>query len=479
MPKYQITGGYYQSQSIEASAQECINFYPQPLITKGALNDDSLLNTPGIQLFSNVGTEGSRGLYLFNDELYSFNGTTVYKISELGAVNVIGIIDAGERVSVADNGVVMTIVVPETGNGWFSDGSTVEPITDLDFAKPVRFVTYIDGTFTYVNDTEIFVGSVVNVNDGKDFEALDFGTAEIDPDPILSIRNIRNQLTAIGRHTIEVFGNAGDEGFPFQRITGANVGKGTASRFGFTEFNDGYVYVGSNRQEGNSVWYAIDNVRSKISTAPIDIIIGGLTKTEKENITLFTYSDGGNFFVCMELPTTTFVYDLTASLVQKVPIWHERKSFNNTTKWRITDSIEAYGKTMVADSTNGNIGFFNINIATEFDEIPFRTATGAYLDNEGIALFIDELELVGRAGVGDTHDVANANPQVFLSWSDDGGHMFTTPTSKGMGLKGQYNIRPIWRRLGRVQRSRVFRITWNEDKLFTANVLWIRGEGGI
>lgn len=478
MPKYSIGGGYYKSDSLELSAQECINFYPNPPQTKGPLNEISLFSTPGVKLFTNVSPEGSRGFHLFNDVLYSFNGTSVFKIELNGSVTEIGSIDPGGRVSVANNGLVMAIVVPETGNGYFSDGSTVDIITNENFAKPARTVTFIDATFVFNNDTELFVSSTTATNNGQNFDGLDFGTAEIDPDPILSVHNVGNQLYAVGRYTIEVFRNIGGEGFPFQRIPGANTTKGTAARFSFTKFGSGYAYLGSSRIEGNGIWSGNNNQIFKISTTAIDLLINKLSFAEQQNIILYTYSDNGNFFLVVVLESTTIVYDLTASQAAGIPIWHERKSSNNTTKWRFTDSVRAYGYTMVADSETGNIGILDTDTATEFDEVPLRTATGAYLSNEGIALFIDELELVGKAGVGDTIGIDNNNPEVSLSWSDDGGHTFTTPAFRGMGIKDSFKTRAIWRRLGRVDRSRIFRITWQNDKLFAANILWIRGSGG-
>ena len=61
MPSYTITGGFYKSDSIELSAQECINLYPQSPQTKNALHHTSLFSTPGVNLFTNVSNDGSRG----------------------------------------------------------------------------------------------------------------------------------------------------------------------------------------------------------------------------------------------------------------------------------------------------------------------------------------------------------------------------------------------------------------------------------
>ena len=237
--------------------------------------------------------------------------------------------------------------------------------------------------------------------------------------------------------------------------------------------------MGSYRHESNGIWFGSNNQIAKLSTSAIDLILGDLTAVEEAQVNMFTYAEDGNFFLVVELVKTTLVYDLTASQAAKIPLWHERKSTNNTTKWRFTDSIRAYGSTMVADSITGNIGKLDSKTFTEFDETPLRTAAGAYLQTEGTALFIDELELVGKSGVGDYATLKDNNPKVFLSWIDDGGHTFTVPTGRGMGVKDAFTIRPIWRRIGRVDRSRVFRITWQNNKPFAANALWINGSGGV
>jgi hypothetical protein len=57
------------------------------------------------------------------------------------------------------------------------------------------------------------------------------------------------------------------------------------------------------------------------------------------------------------------------------------------------------------------------------------------------------------------------DPQVSLSWSDDGGHTFTPERAISMGEIGQYHRRCIWRRLGQ-SRDRVFRVTCKDPVRF-------------
>ena len=64
------------------------------------------------------------------------------------------------------------------------------------------------------------------------------------------------------------------------------------------------------------------------------------------------------------------------------------------------------------------------------------------------------------------YEYIGIDPQVSLSWSDDGGHTFTPERAVSMGKLGQYLRRCIWRRLGQ-SRDRVFRVTCREPVKFS------------
>jgi hypothetical protein len=67
---------------------------------------------------------------------------------------------------------------------------------------------------------------------------------------------------------------------------------------------------------------------------------------------------------------------------------------------------------------------------------------------------------VSALGVMET--VSNGNvtrePQIYLRWSDDGGHTYSFPRPLPFGNGGEYQTRVIWRRLGR-SRNRVYEVS--------------------
>ncbi|MGD0511263.1 MAG: hypothetical protein ABSA33_05480, partial [Candidatus Micrarchaeaceae archaeon] len=49
-------------------------------------------------------------------------------------------------------------------------------------------------------------------------------------------------------------------------------------------------------------------------------------------------------------------------------------------------------------------------------------------------------------------------PQVTLRWSDDGGHTWSVPRTRGIGEVGEFRNRVYWFRLGR-SRDRIYELT--------------------
>ena len=54
-----------------------------------------------------------------------------------------------------------------------------------------------------------------------------------------------------------------------------------------------------------------------------------------------------------------------------------------------------------------------------------------------------------------------SNPQAMLSWSDDGGHTYSSTYTASLGLTGQYKARVIFNKLG-VSRDRVFKFSMSD-----------------
>ena len=225
-----IANGFYNSDTLAVSHQECINWSPNIVQVQGALSQETLIGTAGITQISTTGqvNQANRGSHVKAGLPYFLNGNTLIRVDRSvdleGLViftnTTIGTIPGSERVSMADNGTQLMVLVPG-GNGFIIDESIIpifQEITDPDFTANgnPQFIEYIDSFFIATTDTKKFIKSAAN--DGLSWNALDFSSAEADPDIIVAPIVHRNRLYIAGSETIEDFINSpSGADFPFVR----------------------------------------------------------------------------------------------------------------------------------------------------------------------------------------------------------------------------------------------------------------------
>lgn len=467
MPEFPIANGFYVDDSRPIASQECVNWIPQIPQAQG-LSRAQLIGTPGITQFATADVKPSRGSHVMNGIAYTVNNTTLYRINSDGTTTNLGTITGSIRISIADNGVQMCIVVPGSTAYIYTVSGGLVTITDSDFTTtlgPSQQVKFVDGYFVHYNNNAAASTSpiifVSNLKDGTAYDALDFGTAEADPDDISGIHVNRNQLYVGGSQTIEPFANIGGADFPFQRIQGGLIAKGVKAKLSLIDFDNGFAFVGGGLNEQPSVWKYTGSSGQKISTAAIDNLIQNLTESEQTDIYCTTYGEDGGNFLNIHLKERVFTFDANASALSGTPVWHERKSkdsFGRLIKWRVNSILNAYGKTLVTDDQDGRIGVMSRHTYTEYDDSINRVFSTTPFAAEGENLTIAEMELTCESGVGNiTGD--GSDPYISRSYSDDGGFTFGNETSRSLGKQGEYNKRQIWRREGQTPRYRVYRFT--------------------
>ncbi len=460
MPELPIDIGFYESSTLPLAAQNCINHYPQNPQTKGAISTGPLFSTPGIKLLNTLPTGPGRGFNVFNNELYVISGTRLYKITSSGSYADLGEITGTGKVITSNNGINICIQVPGGSGYFYSTSSGLTEITDPDYqfqqakAGGVTSVTYKNGYYVFTVFDEFFISSNVAIDGGISFDGLDFATAEVKPDDNVLCKTVKNELYIAGTDTIELFQISATAAFPFQRINGATIDKGVASRHSFIEFDNSFVFVGSGPNEAIAIWRGRSGSASKISTAAIDHAIQQYTSSQIEDVFSWTYTEDGNFFVGFGFPDTTFVYDATTSAIQQRPVWHERRS--NGSNWRVNHTMDVYSNIYTLDSIDGRIGLMNREIDNEYGNDITRTFSGAYLYNQGLSFKIPAMELRTESGVATQ---TGTEPTVEALISTDGGRNFISLGSKSLGAYREYDKRQVWKRLGRVERDAVLRFT--------------------
>ena len=454
-----IANGFYVSDSLPIAAQECTNWYPN-IVQGTGLSQETLFGTPGLEQLATSGTldNVNRGAHEMAGKPYFVNGERLYRLDETVvdsttsySLTFIGDVAGTARVSMADNGTQLMILVPG-GNGYIYNHvtDTFSQITDTDFTANgnPQFVVFIDGYFLVTTDSKKFIVSAIN--DGLSYNALDFGTAESDPDDIVAPVVYKNQLFISGGETFEAFQNIGGADFPFQR-TGLFLQKGCYAPYSLVNAQDTFMWVGGGENEGPAIWALSGNSTVKVSTTAIDSLLSTLTDAAVADIYSWAYASKGAYFIGFSLPSTTLVYDITSKR------WHERKSFLGGAlgAFRVSSVVKAYNKILCGDIVDGRIGNLDPNVYVEYENPIIRTVATQPFQNNMQSVFFPSLELTVESGVGNSDVV---DPVITLERSTDG-KTWGEPRARSMGKIGEYNRRAIWRRNGRASRFEVFRFT--------------------
>jgi len=301
-----------------------------------------------------------------------------------------------------------------------------------------------------------------SLNDPQSFDALDTGTAEIDPDLIVALHVNHNELFVLGQSTIEIFQNVGGSGFPFQRIPGANIQKGLHARAGVVEFDNTFAFIGGGLNEETAIWRVTGSSSAvKISTSAIDNAIQKFSEEEISNAFAMTYAKDGNFFAIFTfesdiIPSKTFVYNATTSALAGGSVWHELQTSLKDNRWGAQSIVRAFGKLLVGDNISNRIGELDNDTFADYGDPILRLDTISPFSNLGKALFWGDIEMTLEAGVGLTSG-QGSDPTIRMEFSDDGGRTFSAEFSRNFGKIGQFERRTVWRRQGRMPDHRVLR----------------------
>ena len=454
-----IANGFYVSDSLPIAAQECTNWYPN-VVQGQALSQETLFGTPGLTQLATSGTldNENRGGHEMAGKPYFVNGDRLYRLDQAIVFDQVtyslvflGDISGTGRVSMADNGTQLMILVPG-GDGFIYNHitDTFSQITDTDFTAngAPQFVVFIDGYFLVTTDSKKFIVSAIN--NGLSYNALDFGTAESDPDDIVAPVVYKNQLFISGRQTFEAFQNIGGADFPFSR-TGLFLQKGCFAPYSLVNAQDTFMWVGGGANEGPAIWALNGNSTTKISTTAIDSILSKLTDSQLFNIFSWAYANKGAYFIGFSLPSTTLVYDTTSQR------WHERKSLIDGSQavFRASSVVKAYNIILCGDLVDGRIGELDSDVYTEYENTIIRRVATQPFQNNMQSVFFPTLELTVESGVGNAD---SPDPQITLERSKDG-KTWSGPISRSIGKIGEYARRAIWRRNGRASRFEIFRFT--------------------
>lgn len=432
------------------------NAYPQnmvPVPKSQGISEGYLRPAEGVVRLNVVDAPGNdRGGIAWNGSGYRVMGSKLCRVDLLGNIFVLG--DVGGSGHVLMDYSFDRLGFVSDNKLWYSTGGAPFAVTDVDVGNAVDAI-FIGGYWMFTDGSYI---AVTELADAMSVNPLRYGSSEVDPDPIVALKRIRDEAYAINRFTIEGFRNVGGTGFPFQVIQGSQVMRGSVGRTAVCVFESALAFVGGGRDEGVSVYLAENGDSLTIASREIEQVLEEYDDDELASIILEPRLMRGHKLLYMHLPDRTFVYDATASVAVEEPAWHLLYTGLTPSKYRMRGFMLLDNQWVVGDPDGLQCGLVSDKIMTHWGQPVAWEFSVPALYNDGNPAIIHEIELValpGRVALG-------ADPVVWTSSSQDG-VVWSAERSVKAGKIGDRMKRLVWLGQGAVQNWRTQRFRGTSD----------------
>lgn len=436
----QCIGPSYQLADRKAAVQRAVNLYMSEIEGLGEDKQVVLDSAPGLTLFLNLGME-VRGSYNADGRWFVAANSTLYEIVS-GAQVSRGTLNSSSGYVSMKHGTNQLVCVDG------QDGYVLNLTTNLlaqivsDGWRGSVWVEHLDGYFVFVApETEQFYISAID--DGTSLDALDFSSADSQPDNIVTHRVSKRELYLLGTRSVEVWINNGGADFPLTRYNTTPIDVGVVGYRAAVIAAEALVWVGQT-DRGAGYVYALNGYQPiRISTQAVEQALRSCT--DLSLCTMWTYQTEGAEFVAVNGPgmETTWVWD--ASTRQ----WHERAELvsGNYTPLRTDQVTFAQGNHYATSGTS--IYLIDPEAFSLAGDPLVRERTWPHFmlpSMEPVSYRCLELACTTGGGGNITLEVSN-----------DGGYTFGAPLLRSLGAIGRWMQRVRWQMLG-TSRDRVFRL---------------------
>lgn len=430
--------------------------YPRNLIPvpkQSGVSAGYLRPADGIELLG-TGPGRDRGAINWNGVCYRVMGTKLVSVAADGTVTELGNVGGSTQATLAYS--FTRLIIASNGNLFYwNETDGLLQVTDPDLGVVVD-VDFIDG-YTMTTDGENLV--VTDLNDPFSVNPLKYGSSEVDPDPVLGVIELTNEICALNRYTVEMFENVGGNGFPFRRIDGAQLRRGPIGTHAACVFNDALAFLGSGRNEAPAIWLGLNGQTEKLSTADIDTLLENYTEAQLSDAILESRVSKGQSLLYVHLPDQTLGYDLLASKAAGEQVWFTlTTSIDGLGQYRARNLVWCYDRWIVGDPATSNIGRFTSEVSSHWSEVNGWEFSTLAVYNEGMGAIVHQMELValtGRIAIG-------KDPVVWASYSTDG-TVFSIDRPVKAGRQGERNKRLVWLQQGSMRSWRVQKFKGTSD----------------
>ncbi len=195
--------------------------------------------------------------------------------------------------------------------------------------------------------------------------------------------------------------------------------------------------------------------------------------------TAYTYQEKGKWYYAINFTSAnqTWVYNIN------MDAWHERLYWNADLgvyeRHRVEQHVFCFGKHLVGDYASNKIYDMSMDYYDDNGDVIRRERRSQHTSADLQFIDFGMLQLDMETGVGLVTGAAeDINPMIEMSWSDDGGHVYSAPRAESVGRVGEYTKRVRWLQCGR-SRDRIFKTVYTGRTKYAVFALHAQAKAGI
>lgn len=403
----------------------------------------------GLSLFGTGQGIDQGGLWssVFNSH-FRVSNSNLIEVAADGNTTLLGPIDYNGQCTL--NQTERNIAITTDSGCWlYNPVDGLRKISDPDLGA-VFDTVYINQRLIHTDGEFIIVS---DPGQDEEYNALKYGTAEIDPDGILGLATSSNRLLALGRDTIEWFADqpATGDTFPYVRIESQLIEAGVIGTHAKVQMNDeagfkSIYFIGGGKNDPLAVRQVGAGNAPKVSSDEIDHLLLSYTPEQLSNSTMENRTIEGNNYVIAHLPNESIMLDLNTTAKTGRLTWTIATSkvsgIEQSARWVNGVFDPRVNAFIYGDKLNGNLGKLEKSINTEYDEVrpEFIYCATIPIGYKSI----NKLSIKTLPG----RNEPNTQPVMFLSTTENYGLIWSQENLISRGEQGDYQHQIEVRSLG-------------------------------
>jgi hypothetical protein len=322
MPRFGFTsGGTYQSRSLSADAQRCVNWIPEIIESQLGKSKIAYYDRMGSKTFANLAGETSVPQMLYQNGRRFAVGVNLWELfPNATTVNRGGLTALNGPVSIAASNIQLLIC--SGGKLWVYTlaTNTLVPVNMAQFNGAISLVAYSDGFFMALQQSaQVFYLS--NLLDGTTWSALNASQILYFPDNIKTMIVDHRELWLAGDKQSVGYYNSGAGNSPFVPIPGAFIETGALCVQAITKLDNTPFWLGADERGALVAYRASGYTPQRVSTHAIENAWSAYPVAS--DAISYAMQDRGHVLWVIYFPSAangkgaTWVYDVSTQL------WHE------------------------------------------------------------------------------------------------------------------------------------------------------------